>query len=129
VVKTTGIATYVGGLIAGFTSIMYRKLPPFTEHVGDFALLGYIYGASWVGKGIEYLGERFDNKFLRLLGKYSPEIATVVLTALTFVTELCPIIGKPDKWDIPAVLAAGYGGYVFSRATIPKSDNSLNIFR
>lgn len=121
VTKATAHVAYVGGVFFHGAKIFAGRdsIPPITEHIGDFALIGVpIIYSNYISSKIEDLGRKFNSELVEKIGHYLPEIATGLTTTYFALGEsVLPQIlpGTADPKDIPAVLIAGISTYLVSR--------------
>lgn len=121
VTKTTAHVAYLGGVFFHVAKLFAGRdsIPPITEHIGDFALVGVpIIYSNYVSSAIEGWGRKYNSGLVEKIGHYLPEITTGLTTAYFTLGELVlPQIlpGTADPKDIPAVLVAGISTYIVSK--------------
>jgi len=122
-VRVTAPIILVAGTALGFAKMISRTFPPISEHVGDFAMMGYIFLGAGLSNLVEDFGKKRYNKYLQTIGKYVPELATLTMTSAMLVTELIPgLCGTADFADVPAIILGGYVGYGVSRSYLIRLD-------
>lgn len=121
VAKATACIACAGGLFFHGAKLFAGRdsIPPITEHIGDFSLVGIpILFSNLIAGKVEELGKKYNSRVLEKIGHYAPEITAGLTTAyFTLGESVLPQIlpGTADPKDIPAVLIAGLSFYYVYR--------------
>ncbi len=121
VTTATAYVAHLGGIFfhGAKLSAGIDSIPPITEYIGDFGLIGVpIWHSNFISKKIKDLGRKYNSGFVEKIGHYFPEITAGLTTTYFALGEsVLPQIlpGTADPKDIPAVLVAGISAYLILR--------------